>query len=178
MSCPVCGKNHHGLCHRCAHAQDVADGKYCEMEFAKTPCFGCREYAMASETKGASRRHAAGHPDAVGDDANDLVCFHELENVLEADSEAQAIVARNIILHILSLLLELDTISREIVIQRLQKKSYSEISGRLSAVFGRTMTVQAVHARLVKLLKSNTVIATLFVGMEMKRERKMKGTQK
>ena len=42
MSCPVCRKNHRGLCHVCPHQPDVQAGKYRDRVFCKTPCSGCR----------------------------------------------------------------------------------------------------------------------------------------
>lgn len=42
MSCPVCKKNHHGLCHKCPHAVDVAAGRYSDRAWEKTPCSACK----------------------------------------------------------------------------------------------------------------------------------------
>jgi len=40
--CPTCGKNHHGLCHKCPHEAEVAAGKYSDREWSKVPCSACR----------------------------------------------------------------------------------------------------------------------------------------
>jgi len=42
MSCPVCQKNHHALCHKCPHAEDVQAGKYQDKQWDAVPCSGCR----------------------------------------------------------------------------------------------------------------------------------------
>jgi len=52
--CPTCGKNHHGLCHKCPHEAEVAAGKYQDREWSKVPCSACHLCAELSN-------HGASH---------------------------------------------------------------------------------------------------------------------
>ncbi len=52
--CPVCGKNHHGLCHKCPHDADAKAGKYLDREWSKVPCSACQICAEISH-------HGASH---------------------------------------------------------------------------------------------------------------------
>jgi hypothetical protein len=49
MTCPVCKKKHHSLCHKCPHSADVQAGKYTDRQWNKVPCSGCRLAELAVE---------------------------------------------------------------------------------------------------------------------------------
>lgn len=172
MNCPACGKNHHGLCHQCPHAKDVADGKYLDTDFARCPCSSCIGLQTDSRI-----RHISGHPDSIAEDGGQVVDISPLENVLSAPEQAAYFVHRNVVLHMLKLLLEMPTLERETVFHRLNGKTYPEIKTQLFVAFGRSISVQAIHKCLLKATASNDILRELFRTTEEKQKRRKKREQ-
>jgi hypothetical protein len=105
-------------------------------------------------------------------DAGSHVSLHECpEKAFQAipQESDQYDIARSA----LRLIISLPWIDREIVIRRLHGDSYSHIRDYLSATFGKLVTVQALHVRIVRLVKRDSIYAEIFEAMVL-RQRKRK----
>ena len=112
-------------CHKCPHAADVAAGKFSDMEFSKTPCFGCR-----------------GEPELI---RSVPLLPSDAARSTEADADAPS-VARRLTLSgvvvFLVKLMALDSELRDILLWRFLGLSFEEIGARLGT------TAVAAHLRL------------------------------
>jgi hypothetical protein len=81
-------------------------------------------------------------------------------------------------LHLIRSFASLGLIEREIVAARMRGEQYPTITGRLNLMLAKRVTVQAVHARAKKAVKTYPILAELFREMvvkQEKRKRKQKG---
>jgi hypothetical protein len=159
MSCPVCGKEHHALCHKCPHDAEVKAGKWFNVAFDKTPCFGCR---MGQEDR---NRHVCG---------KEVVSFDEAEEVIgELDLQAEEMnrflsALQTVLRNILGMG---DGVTREIVMRRMVNDSLQDVAQATSVMFRTHMTLQAVHTREKKAMKKNNLIRALLLAFRNKKGR-------
>ena len=72
----------------------------------------------------------------------------------------------------LRVIISLPWIDREIVIRRLHGDSYAQIRNYLSATFGKLVTVQALHVRIVRLVKRSSLYAEIFEAMVIRQQKR------
>lgn len=158
--CPVCGKNHHALCHKCPHAEEVAAGRYAEAEFHKTPCFGCRH------AKNDRQRHVRGC---------DVVSFEEVEGfeaMTQADEDDMTRLMKMLSFTLGQILGIHDSITRECVIRRMRGESLADISAEVTTIYRKPLSFQAVHERIEVAVRENRNIGYLLSTV-----RKTKGSE-
>lgn len=80
--------------------------------------------------------------------------------------------------HALRLIIALPWIDREIVIRRLHGDSYAQIRDYLNQTFSRLVTVQALHVRIVRLVKRDSIYAEIFEAMVLRQQKRKPHTRR
>lgn len=153
-----------GQCHKCPAQADVQAGKYGDKPFEKTPCFACRgvDYRQFPH-RGCT---------VVSFDAAPPVETASRHDAQDADEDSQV---KSAVMSYLGILIALPALDREIVVARLHGKLFSQIASHVSAIFGKTVSTQAVHARMVKFIHDNRQMEYLFCDVVQKQKRRKKG---
>ena len=136
MKCPICKKDHFGLCYQCPHQNEVAGKKFDK----NVPCWYCMHYAKGRIRKNDSREEGHGRVVSLS------VCEAFVADRVK-DAEVEADAAMEPMREFIRIFMPLDPKIQYIVIQRaFFSKELEEIARGYRTLFGVCITPAGVSS--------------------------------